>query len=81
MRATLLLLSGLVFASAGIVLAGDPAHLAHPNHEHEHSDDCGHKKEKHGDHEDYVHGDHHHKKHDGHYDECDGDGPHTKGKR
>lgn len=41
----------------------------HENHEHEHGENCGHLKVKHGDHYDYLHDGHLHHKHENHYDE------------
>ena len=41
----------------------------HENHDHEHGDNCGHTKIKHGDHVDYLHDGHMHHKHGDHYDE------------
>lgn len=44
--------------------------LAHKNHDHTHTEDCGHTRIKHGDHIDYVHDGHLHREHGDHYDEC-----------
>ncbi len=41
----------------------------HPNHEHNHGDNCGHTKIKHGDHYDYLHDGHLHHNHQDHVDE------------
>ncbi len=41
----------------------------HENHDHEHGENCGHTKIKHGDHYDFLHDGHMHHKHGNHYDE------------
>jgi len=41
----------------------------HKNHDHEHGENCGHKKIKHGDHYDYLHDGHMHHPHKDHVDE------------
>lgn len=42
----------------------------HKDHNHTHSESCGHLRIVHNDHIDYVHDGHLHRPHDGHYDEC-----------
>ncbi len=44
-------------------------HITHPNHTHEHNDDCGHTAIKHEGHVDFLHDGHLHHPHDGHIDE------------
>jgi hypothetical protein len=41
----------------------------HPNHDHQHGDDCGHLAVRHDDHTDYVHDGHRHAAHAGHWDD------------
>lgn len=41
----------------------------HKDHKHEHGENCGHNKIKHGDHYDYLHGGHMHHPHNDHVDE------------
>jgi zinc transport system permease protein len=48
----------------------DEGHTVVPeDHEHRHSDDCGHLAVPHGDHVDYIHDGHRHAPHGSHYDE------------
>ena len=44
-------------------------HITHPNHTHEHNDDCGHIAIKHDGHTDFLHDGHLHHPHEGHIDE------------
>jgi hypothetical protein len=41
----------------------------HTNHDHNHGENCGHSKVKHGDHYDYLHDSHLHHPHEDHVDE------------
>ncbi len=45
-------------------------HTVHENHVHQHSENCGHTRIKHGDHFDYLHDGCLHATHESHYDEC-----------
>ena len=61
---------GRPFQESGDEFALDPGHTAVPEeHEHQHSEECGHPAVPHGDHVDYVHDGHRHAVHGGHYDE------------
>ncbi|KIL46989.1 hypothetical protein [Jeotgalibacillus campisalis] len=46
-------------------------HHTHDQHTHEHNENCGHTKIRHGNHIDYVHDGHLHHKHEDHWDECE----------
>ena len=45
-------------------------HTVHENHQHLHSENCGHTRIRHGDHFDYLHDGCLHAEHESHYDEC-----------
>jgi hypothetical protein len=42
------------------------------DHDHVHSESCGHESMEHGDHVDYLHDGHRHASHEDHYDEHGG---------
>jgi hypothetical protein len=44
-------------------------HQEHTAHEHDHDENCGHARVRHGDHVDYLHDGHRHAAHEGHWDD------------
>ncbi len=57
------------FVADGGLPPGEEHTVVPEDHDHQHSDDCGHLAVPHGDHVDYIHDGHRHAPHGSHYDE------------